>query len=489
MKKARAAKGGRKLTLYLSIGSQALTLLRNVLVARLLGPQEFGVAAVIILTISFLDSFSNAGPQNLLVQAKDEDGRPLLAAAHGMTLGRGFSTTALLLILAVPLSSVFGLQLGWPAIIGLAISSFISGFLHRGTRMVQRDGDFRLDAISQIAGDIAALAVAVPVAMFTHSHIAIVAGLIARSVLLVASSHLLAPQPYEVSWDRHLLSRFWAFGWPLMINGPLLFISAQADRLFISRELGATALGLYSAVMVLVTSPSTAILKWLGTIYMPPLAKVYHQTGSLQPKGIVYEYTAMMALSGLLMFTGFATLGSFAVSVLYGAKFSTPAELVALIGGLQIFRFLRAWPSTLALSVAASGGILVSTVVRLIALPIGYLGLVTVGGLPGLLIGFIVGEVLALLISLLIVNRNASRPMLMGVRSVAGFVALSVVVTFAARVAGSSLLEQAAILAVSAPVGAVLLALSVSPGESRTYARRIEAEVRKRLVGVFGSRR
>jgi len=489
LRKPRAAKGGRKLTLYLSIGSQVLTLLRNVLVARFLGPAEFGVAAIIILTISFLDSFSNAGPQNLLVQAKDEDGRPLLAAAHGMTLGRGLSTTTLLLVLGLPLSGVFGLQLGWPAIVGLAISSFINGFLHRGTRMVQRDGDFRLDAITQIAGDVAALAVAVPIAMFTHSHVAIVAGLIARSVFTVAASHILSPQPYELSWDRSLLRRFWSFGWPLMINGPLLFISAQADRLFISRELGATALGLYSAVTVLVTSPSTAILKWLGTIYMPPLAKVYHDTGSLQPKGPVYEYTAMMVLLGFLMFAGFATLGSFAVNLLYGAKFHTPAQLVALIGALQIFRFLRAWPSTMALSVAASGGILVSTVVRLIALPVGYLGLVTVGGLPGLLVGFIFGELLALLISLLIVNRNASRPLLMGVRSVVGFVALSVVVTFASRLARASLLEQIGILVVSAPVGAVLLALSVSPGESRTYARRTEAAVRKRLIGLGGSRR
>lgn len=463
---APPAKGGRRFTLYASIATQVFALLRNIIVARLLGPEEFGIAAIIILTIAFLDSFSNAGSQNLLVQAKDEDGRPLLAAAHAVSLWRGAATAVLLLVSAGPIAAVFGIELSPMAFYLVALSSLISGFAHRDVRFVQREGNFRPDSITQVAGNFAALAVAVPVAMLTHSHIAIVAGLLARSVVTVVASHVMATRRYEVSWERAYLKRYWNFGWPLLINAPLLFFSAQADRLFISKELGATALGVYSAVLVLVASPSVAILRWLGTIYMPTLAKFYHKTGSFAQKGPVYDYTVLMLTFALLMFVGFATVGYSAVHILYGAKFSSPASLIALIGLLQVFRFLRSWPSTLSLSAAANAGILVSTIIRLVALPIGLAGLYVIGGLSGLVTGFIIGEAVALLVSLLIINHQSGRALDSGVAPTLVFIGVSALVVGAVGLSGQNPLILAAVFAVAATVGIPAMALAVSRDES-----------------------
>lgn len=479
--KKTAARGGRSLTLYASIASQFFALLRNVIVARLLGPEEFGVAAMIILTISFLDSFANAGSHNLLVQAKDEDGGPLLAAAHAVTLGRGASTAILLMLVAGPIAALFDVNISPAAFYVLAVSALISGFAHRGVRLVQREGNFRPDSITQVSADFASLAVAVPVAMLTHSHLAIVAGLLGRSVVNVAVSHYLAPQRYLLSWDKRYLRRFWVFGWPLMINGPLLFFSSQADRLFISYELGASALGVYSAVLVLVMSPSTAILRWMGTIYMPSLAKFFHKNGNLEERGVVYDYTVLMLLFALAMLVGFATIGGVAVHVLYGPRFSTPTFLIALIGCLQIVRFLRAWPSTLALSAAASGGILVATMVRLAALPIGYLGVVIVGGLPGLIGGFIVGEALALLVNLLIINRNALRPLRAGMAPILAFFVIAAAVVGAVWLSGDSWILLATMFVVAMGLGAPALAASISPSEMTAAYGRARAWVAKRI--------
>ncbi len=470
-------KGGRRLSLYASIVGQLFALARNVLVARLLGPEEFGIAAIIILTINFLDTFSNAGPQNLLVQAKDEDARPLLAAAHSVTLARGVMTAALLLVLGPALSDIFGLRAGWLAILGLALASFAGGFLHRGVRMVQREGNFRPEAINLMLADAASLAVAVGVAVLTRSHLAIVAGLLARSVVLAGASHLLTRTPYRFNWDRAYLQRFWSFGWPLLINGPLLFLAAQADRLFISREIGPVALGIYSAILVLVASPSSALLKWLGTIYIPPLAKFYHQHGDLRAKGVVYEFTVASLIMGLVMVVGFAFLGPLAVSILYGAKYHATAQLIGLIGFLQVLRFLRAWPSTISLSLGASGGILASTIVRLLTLPIGYAGLVLIGGLQGLVIGFVVGEAVTLLISLAIINRNASRDLMSGIAPVLLLCGLAALAVWSVST-GGSLLWRIPLLAVATAVGALALAYGTSPGET---ARTLQA-LRRRVV-------
>lgn len=458
-------RGGRRLSLCASILGQVFALARNVVLARLLGPEEFGIAAVIILTINFLDTFSNAGPQNLLVQAKDENPRPLLSAAHSVTIGRGVLTAVLLLALGPSLSELFGLRASWMAVVGLSLASLAGGLLHRGVRMVQRDGDFRPEAINLILADAASLVAAVAVALVTKSHLAVVAGLLARSVVLAGASHLLTREPYRFNWERTHLRRFWSFGWPLLINGPLLFMAAQADRLFISREIGPVALGIYSAILVLIASPSGAILKWLGTIYIPPLANFYHQHGDLRAKGVVYEFTAASLILGLLMTIGFALFGPLAVSLLYGEKYQTTAQLVGLIGFLQVLRFLRAWPSTISLSLGASGGILASTIVRLLTLPIGYAGLVLIGGLRGLVIGFVVGEAVTLLISLAIVNRNASRRTSSGMLPVLILCGLAALAIWAGS-AGGGLMLRVAHFALLSAVGATVMAYWTSPAET-----------------------
>ena len=468
----RTLLNGRRLVLYASIAGQVAALIRNVVVARYLGPTEFGIAAIIILTIAFLDSFSNAGTHNLLVQAKEDEDGELLGAANAISVWRGVMTTILLVAVVAPLTHFIDVGLSAGSICLVALASFIGGFTHRGMKSVQRGGNFAPESITQLVGDLGSLAVAIPVAIMTQSHISIIAGLIARSALVLVMSHLMVRVPYRLSWSRAHLRRFWDFGWPLLVNGPLLFFSAQADRIFVSAELGATALGVYSAVLVLVMSPSTAILRWLGTVNMPVLSRVFHDTGDLRVQGAVYKYSAMMFLLGWAMFCGFAYFGTTAISILYGSKYETAPVLVGLIGLLQIIRFLRAWPSTMALSVAGSGGILVSTIIRLMALPVAYLGLLYFGGLPGLIGGFVVGELFALLVSLYIVNRKANRGAGTGFAAVGAFVALACTVIWS--VTWPSLTFAQACLAFGAfmAVGVPVLVFSTSPQQTMYLVRR-----------------
>ncbi len=471
-------RGSRRFTLYASILGQGFALARNVIVARLLGPEEFGLAAAIILTVTFMESFSSAGAHNFLVQAKEDDDK-LLSTFHAITSMRGVLTAALLASLAWPLSKVVGFGQIQNSLYVVAAAALASGFAHGGVKYAQRFGDFRKDATTQVLADLTSLVAAAAVALATHSHVAIAYALLARSLMLVAVSHLLAGRPYVMSWERAQLSRFWTFGWPLLINGPLLFLSAQADRLFISFELGAAALGIYSATLVLIMSPANALLRGLGTMSIPAMAKSFHAKGHLRAEGPVYTYTAAMVLLGLAMFAGFACFGKQIVGLLYGARYETTMQLVLLIGALQVVRFLRAWPSTLALSSAASGGILLSTVIRLISLPIGYLGLVLGGGLPGLILGFIVGELAALLIGLATANHNANRPLLAGGLTIGLMVGIFGLVASGVWLVGESLTLLAAIFAATLLIGGPILALSISLSETLILADRVRGRIRR----------
>lgn len=475
----RGRRGGRGFALGASFASQALGLARNVVIARILGPEEFGLAAVIILTLSFLDSFSNASPHNLLLQAKDDEARPLMAAAHAVTISRGVTTSLLLWAAMGLVGELLDLQLSPYAVAAVVLASIASGFTHHGVRLVQRDGDFRLGSIVQVAGDVAALVIGAVAAWLTHSHVAVAVGLVGRNVMTTVLSLWMSPQAYEVSWAQSLLKRFWHFGWPLLVNGPLLFFSAQADRIFITKELGTASFGIYTAVLLLVMSPSSAIMKWLGTTNIAALAKQFRDEGDLRVKGQVLQYTILMLVLAYLMLAGFVLLGPEIVRMVYGQKFHLPAFSIGLIGGLQIIRFLRSWPSTLSLSIGANTGILLSTIVRLLALPVGYAGYVILGGLDGLLTGLVIGEVLALLVSLVVVNRNANRPALTGFVSTGVVLLLGAALIWAVVVCDGDLLLSMLFLCIFALTGAPLVALSVSPREATALGRRYAGKLLK----------
>lgn len=465
-------RGSRRLVLYSSIASQLAALVRNVVVARYLGPAEFGIAATIILTVAFLDSLSNAGANNFLVQAEDDPRGDLLAAANALSLSRGVATFLGLALVVAPLVHFTSVGISAFSILAISLASLLAGGTHRGIKAAQRQGNFAPESISQLVGDIGSLLVAIPLAITTQSHLAIVAALVARSALTLAASHILAPMPYRVSFNPTNLRRFWDFGWPLLINGPLIFFSAQADRVFVSAQLGPTALGIYSAILVLVISPSTAILKWLGTIYLPVISRAFHRENTLKGIDEVSRYTMAMLLMAWLMLCGFVCVGPFASALLYGPKYDLAYLTVAMIGLLQLIRFLRAWPSTLALSVAANGGILLATIVRLIAIPIGLAGLVVIGGLKGVIAGFVAGEIVALLVSLWIVNGNASRPATSGFAAAVLFMGLSIAMVGAVGYVQPSLLPAIAMFVVGILVGTPLLAFAVSPNHVAGLARK-----------------
>lgn len=474
----RPAMRGGHLMLYTSIAIQASALLRNVVVARVLGPHEFGLAATIILAVAFLDALSNSGTQNLLVQAKEDDNGKLLASAHAVFATRGVATALLILAAAIPLAGMFDLGLN-PWALGLvAFAPLIAGFAHRGVKSVQRDGDLRPDSYSQLASEVANLAVTIPVAMYTHSHVAIVAGLIARSAVNVIVTHALVKLPYQIRWTRDEMVRLWAFSWPLLINGPLVFISAQADRLVVTSAFGPAALGVYSAVMVLVMSPSNAIQKWLGTVYFPVLSRHYHEHGNLADRGPVFRYGAATVALGWLMCVGFTCFGATIVSVLYGPKYHTPMIVIALIGILQVIRFLRGWPSLLSLSVAATAGILVATVVRLAVLPLAFVGVHLVGDLAGLIAGLIAGEIVAQLVSLMIANRNANRPAIAGVPTFTVFVAAILGVLALQVTLGGGLFYEIPLFVVAALLGVPALAATLSVPQTARLAQQAMGRLR-----------
>ena len=86
------------------------------LVARLLGPQQFGTAAGLLLASQFLDAALDSGLNKFVLSDRQGSRRSVAATVQFVAIVRGISAALLILLFAKPLLHFLAIDLSTPAI-------------------------------------------------------------------------------------------------------------------------------------------------------------------------------------------------------------------------------------------------------------------------------------------------------------------------------------------------------------------------------------
>lgn len=394
---------GAKAYFSSSLVAQVCALLRYTVLARLLGPEQLGLAVTLILTAQFFDSISDSGSDRFLIQDRDGDTPRVQRLVHLIAITRGIFIAFALSVFSGPLARFYHQPVLAGGFVALALSPLIAGFLHYDLRRMQRHKDFAREATVMLAGEIVGLIATVIAAIMTHNFTAAIWGMIARAIAMVLTSWFKAERRYEAGYSAEHARRLAAFTTPLLANGLLLFFAAQGDRLLIGNRLGVIELGHYSAVLLLIYYPSQVISRFIQAMHLPLVANARDDVAERQRR--IDDLAAQASILAVAQVVGFALVAPIVVPLLYGRAFQQPVFIIALIGILQASRFIRLWPTTEALAIGRTGIVLSNNIIRLIAFPLALLGLVWIGGLVGLTIGFTIGEVAAMVVAIILSNR------------------------------------------------------------------------------------
>lgn len=435
--------------------AQICALARYTIVARLLGPEQLGLAAIIILIVQFLESLSDSGGDRYLIQDQNgasPEAQKLVQAAFVI---RGLIIATCLAILAVPAAAWVGEPAFAAALLGVALSPLIGGFVHLDMRRAQREKNFSPEALALISAEILGLAATLIAVHLARDFTALLYGLVTRSAVLVIVSHLCAERPYNVGYSNDHAARLLKFAGPLVLNGALLFAAGQGDRLIIANWLGPIDLGHYTAVLLLVLYPTSMAMRYLSAIHLPRIAGA--PAGSSARRDAAELMGGLCNVGAVAVALGFAVAAPIVVPLIYGSAFKAPALLLMLIGVLQASRLLRQWPVTVALALGRSDIVLWNAIARLIGLPAAVAGTLTIGGLEGLVGGLIFGELIAIAAGLIMINLDGRLGSLWGFGRLAIFmgIALFVIVSLQA-VARPKVIELATLVLIGSAFAATL---------------------------------
>ncbi|MCY2954778.1 MAG: oligosaccharide flippase family protein [Planctomycetota bacterium] len=400
--KSRLLKGGMALAVGEGV-TIALRFLRSIIAARLLLPADFGTAATFGLTIGFLELISDLGMDKLLVQSKAEETERLQETSQIMAAIRGLGIAAAILLLAGPVARAFHTPEATGAYRCLAIIPLMRGLNHQDMVRMQRGLRFWPIVKAQVWSSVIGTLLIWPLATWVGNYWAFLWLLVCDAAVMLVFSHALSERRYRWSWCREEVRRLTHFGWPLLINGLLIFAVQQGDRIIIGTGYTMTDLGVYSVASTIAMLATGIWIKVLSTVVLPALAKVQGEREKFERQYRMSQ-EALTLLSGLIVVV-LVVMGPKIILLLYGPKYAGAVAVMGWLAVMQTMRLIRVGPLAATLAMGDSRTALITNIARAIALPIALAAVLSGAALVWMPIAGSIGEVAALAAALVVMRR------------------------------------------------------------------------------------
>lgn len=381
-----------------------LSLIRGVLIARLLVPAEVGRFALVAAVLAGLETVTYPGLHDAVVQGPAPNERRLSVAwtvlvCRGVVLGAALFASAELVAGAFNRPDVAEL-LRWMSLLPLILSTVSMSLPLR-----RRNMDVRSVTLNSVWEAATNTVVSLVAAALLQSATALVIGALVGAAFKVLASYRLGTFRPRVSFAlaeiRELLNfSRWRFMW-----GAVWYLSTQLDDLVIGRALGMRSLGYYKIAYRIGYFPSTASTAALAQVAFPAIALKFREGD--RAVETYSRYVLLVASFAIPMGLYLAAMAEPLVLLLVGPAWLATVTPIAIIGIAAGIRSLTATGSALFLAAGRPGLDTAMETARALALGVGLL----------LIMRFeLVGAALAVLIS----NLAAVPVWLGGCRSIGG---------------------------------------------------------------------
>ena len=370
-----------------------LRFLRTLFLSRLLSPTEFGVTVALSVVIFTSELVTDIGLGPFVLNRSEDGESKVLATAHSLQLLRGLVIAGSIALSGPYVAQFFSVPQYAESFSLVSVFPLIRAFGHLGVKQVQRNYDYRLEAVSIGVSQVISLVATIIAGFVLRDHRAILVGFICEALVFTVMTHRLSPMHFSMSIDPGLGGEVLAFGVPLIVSGVATAIANQADRMAVGYFFGVQTLGVYGVIL---------------TVAMVPLGSVYRIIASVASSMLARDraHTDQFAASYLLVTWGFIVLGfayasglalllDIVTPLVFGPAYKVSASIQLLVSIIAFTRILR-WSTTLLLLAAgATRKLAIANIVNGIGLMLGIGVVILRPALSSVLIGVLVGEIMS----------------------------------------------------------------------------------------------
>jgi O-antigen/teichoic acid export membrane protein len=332
--------GGLGWKLLSQVTAQGSRILVAIVLAHLLTPREFGLAAMALVLTSFAGIFNDLALGSALIQRSSitETDR---STVFWTTVTAGAVLTLLGVGLAPVAASFFSTPAVAPLFAGASALTFLWSLSATQMALLTREMNFRSLEIRQIGASLFATAAAFAMALVGFGAWTIVGQSLCEATAGTLLIWRLSSWRPKFSYSFESLRTLGSFGIKTLFSKILGYAIMNTDNLLIGRYLGSIALGVYTVAYNVMVLPAARIAQPIQTVFYTAFARVQHEPARLRRAWL--RGTQLISAINVPAFLGLAVVAPDFVPVVLGPRWHSAVpvlQLLSLAGLAQCFQTL-----------------------------------------------------------------------------------------------------------------------------------------------------
>jgi O-antigen/teichoic acid export membrane protein len=307
----------------------------SVVLARLLGPPEFGVYAVALVALTAVLSLNELGVSVALVRYQGDE-KEIAPTVATLSLIGSVICYGVVFASAPYLSSAFGAPaaVGPIRLMGLAV--LIDGVVAVPAALLQRHFMQGRRAIADISNFGVGSVISIILAFTGMGAMSLAVGRIAGSLVSAVQLVALSPLPLRFGWDRRQVRHLLDVGLPLAGASLIVFGILNLDSFVVGHAGGAVVLGIYVLAFNLSSWPVTVLSQPIRKVTVPAFSRLLDDPARLG-RAVVDSFGGLLSVTLPVA----ACLGASAyplVRVVYGDQWISSAPILIWLAALGASR-------------------------------------------------------------------------------------------------------------------------------------------------------
>lgn len=320
------------------VGRSALQFAQMAILARLLAPADFGLMAIVLSVMAFMQVFTDLGVSTAIIHYQDIS-QSQLSSLYWLNVTVGLTLMMLLMATSSLVSGSIFHQPALQPILMLISVNFL--FLAAGQQvrvMAEKALHFSVLAKVEISAALCGCSTAIVWAWYAPTVYALVAGVLVNGFTQTLLLWLLASQGWRPALRFHVreIGHFLKFGGYIMAGDFINSLNRQADILIGGRIFPAATLGSYSLPRNLSLNVAAVTNPIVTRVGLPVMAKTQQDKAFL--KSVYLKTMRMTASVNFPIYILLAAFSREAVVLVFGKRWIDSAPLLVFLAVFGMFR-------------------------------------------------------------------------------------------------------------------------------------------------------
>ena len=310
----------------------------NMVLARLLAPEAFGLVSTITMVISFAEIFTDAGFQKYLIQhefANDNELNKSTNVAFWTNLSISTLACIIIFFFRHQIASLVGNPELGNSISIASILIIIAAFSSIQMARYKREFDFKTLFFVRIGTALIPLAVTIPLAIILRNYWAILIGNFASQLFNAIVLTLKSKWKPKLYYSLKLFKEMFSFSAWTLLESIAIWLTSYIGVFIVGIRLDDYYLGLYKTSMTTVNGIMSLITAAIVPVLFSALSRYQNQEDEFRKT--YYTFQRLVAIFVIPMSIGIFVYRELATKILLGSQWMEASGFVGLWGFMTGF--------------------------------------------------------------------------------------------------------------------------------------------------------